>query len=403
MQIVIVGASSFVGRDIVPILERAGAKLLLAGRDEMRLKKLFPNHRTTDYKNLAKNAKGFDTLVHLSVLNTDQPGSLEDFRATNVDFLKEILAVARDVEIKNFIYPTSVHALDGKNNSFYAKTKREAEQVLAQAKDIAVTFLRMPAVYSADFKGKLGFLSKVPAVFRQPIFTILASLKPTVHVSKVADAILAQRNSSQNFEIIVSDKQQGNWFYNFVKRVIDLGFSFSVILLFWWLFIVAWIAIRLGSKGPAIFSQKRVGKDGKPFTCYKFRTMAVGTKQVGTHEVSVDSVTPIGRFLRKTKVDELPQVWNIIKNELSLVGPRPCLPVQEELVNLRKKYGVLDEKGGITGWAQIKGIDMSDPERLARLDAEYLAIRGLILDLKIILATATGSGQGDKVSRSSSS
>jgi lipopolysaccharide/colanic/teichoic acid biosynthesis glycosyltransferase len=167
----------------------------------------------------------------------------------------------------------------------------------------------------------------------------------------------------------------------------------------WWALVAAWLAVKFSSTGPGIFAQDRIGKGGNLFTCYKFRTMVTGTKQAGTHEVTVDSVTRVGSFLRKTKLDELPQVWNILMNELSLVGPRPCLPVQKELIAARNQYGVLDDKGGITGWAQIQGVDMSDAERLALLDAEYLNLRCISLDLKIILATATGSGQGDKIKR----
>ena len=125
--------------------------------------------------------------------------------------------------------------------------------------------------------------------------------------------------------------------------------------------------------------------------------MSLGTKEASTHEVTADSVTTVGQFLWKTKIDELPQVWNILKNELSLIGPRPCLPVQRELVSARSELGVLDEIGGITGWAQIQNVDMSDPDWLAILDAEYLALRTIPLDLMIILATSIGRGHGDKV------
>jgi lipopolysaccharide/colanic/teichoic acid biosynthesis glycosyltransferase len=124
--------------------------------------------------------------------------------------------------------------------------------------------------------------------------------------------------------------------------------------------------------------------------------MANGTKQAGTHEVSAASITKIGGWLRRTKIDELPQVVNIVRGELSLVGPRPSLPVQTQLIEERARRGVFAVRPGITGLAQIEDIDMSDPERLARWDRQYVMRRSLLLDLRIILATFTGRGQGDR-------
>ncbi|OWU74235.1 lipid carrier : UDP-N-acetylgalactosaminyltransferase [Loktanella sp. 22II-4b] len=183
-----------------------------------------------------------------------------------------------------------------------------------------------------------------------------------------------------------------------MRRLIDISFALFVILFLWWVLLAAWVAVRLSSPGPAIFAQERVGRQGVPFTCYKFRTMHMGTRQAGTHELTAASITRTGAFLRKTKIDELPQIWNLLRNQLSLVGPRPGLPVQTKLTEERMKRGVFEIPPGITGWAQIQNIDMSDPERLARTDAQYVALRSVLLDLKIILATARGKGQGDKVS-----
>ena len=113
----------------------------------------------------------------------------------------------------------------------------------------------------------------------------------------------------------------------------------------------------------------------------------------------LDKSTTSAPYMRiKTKIDELPQVLNIFKNEMSLIGPRPCLPVQEELIQARQALGVLSVKPGISGLAQINNIDMSDPELLARWDAKYIHLRSLLLDLKIFIATVLGRGQGDKVS-----
>ncbi|KZX94522.1 lipid carrier--UDP-N-acetylgalactosaminyltransferase [Sulfitobacter sp. HI0040] len=183
-----------------------------------------------------------------------------------------------------------------------------------------------------------------------------------------------------------------------MKRGIDLLFAIAVIVVMGWALLIVWALIRFGSPGPGIFAQDRVGQHGKTFTCYKFRTMQDGTVQLGTHEVSQSAVTPIGRFLRRTKIDELPQVWNIFKNEISLIGPRPGLPVQTDLFQARQARGVFEVKPGISGLAQVNDIDMSDPEKLAKWDARYIRLQSLILDLKLVLATIRGKGQGDKTS-----
>ena len=185
-------------------------------------------------------------------------------------------------------------------------------------------------------------------------------------------------------------------FYSLFKKTFDFGISLLILVLFWWLFALIALLIKLNSKGPAFLAQNRIGLDGREFTCFKFRTMHVGTKVAATHEVSADSVTGIGRFLRKTKLDELPHVWNIFKNEMSFVGPRPCLPSQHELINLRTQANILKDLPGITGWAQVQGIDMSNPQRLVDTEAEYLLKRSITLEIRILFATFIGQGNGDR-------
>lgn len=156
-------------------------------------------------------------------------------------------------------------------------------------------------------------------------------------------------------------------------------------------------AIRCTSKGPALFIQDRVGKDGAVFRCYKLRTMYIGTVNVPTHMVDANQTTPFGFYLRKAKIDELPQLWNILCGEMSFVGPRPCLPSQKELMEERRRRGVLALLPGVTGLAQVEGIDMSDPVRLAEKDSEYLRKRSFTTDLKLIWRTiALGTGQGGR-------
>lgn len=153
------------------------------------------------------------------------------------------------------------------------------------------------------------------------------------------------------------------------------------------LVLAAALAVRGTSPGPAVLVQQRVGRHEMPFRCLKLRTMWKDTRAVPTHEAAVSAVTPVGRFLRRTKLDELPQLWNVLRGEMSFVGPRPCLPTQEALIAARRARGVYALRPGITGLAQVRGVDMSDPEALAVIDAEYLAKRTLALDLRILLAT----------------
>ena len=149
--------------------------------------------------------------------------------------------------------------------------------------------------------------------------------------------------------------------------------------------------------GSPLFRQERVGKHQKPFTLVKFRTMAVNTESVATHLASSASITRFGQFLRKTKLDELPQLWNVLKGEMSLVGPRPGLFNQEELTSERAKRGVYNARPGITGLAQVNEIDMSTPKLLAETDQKMLQSLTLADYFRYILMTVVGKGSGDRV------
>ena len=151
--------------------------------------------------------------------------------------------------------------------------------------------------------------------------------------------------------------------------------------------------------GFPLFLQQRVGREEKLFTLIKFRTMRPETGSVGTHEVNPDQVTTWGKLLRKTKIDELPQLWNVVKGDMSLVGPRPCLPNQTALIQERKRLGVFNVRPGITGLAQIQGIDMSTPDLLAKTDAEMIRTMSLFNYFKYIFRTICGSGFGDRVGK----
>lgn len=184
-----------------------------------------------------------------------------------------------------------------------------------------------------------------------------------------------------------------------MKRLFDLVASAVGLAVLWPVIAIAMIAVRHSSPGPSIFAHTRVGKDGRLFTLHKLRTMQQGTKQVPTHVVGSDAVTPIGRFLRRSKLDELPQLVNVLKGEMSLVGPRPCLPTQTELIEARRKEGALAVRPGITGPAQVQGIDMSDPVKLAAVDGLYARNHTFVDDLWLIVQTVGGRGIGTDPAR----
>ena len=179
-------------------------------------------------------------------------------------------------------------------------------------------------------------------------------------------------------------------------RMIDFLVSFFGLLFLSPILLIVFI-LGLFDTGSPIFVQVRVGKKQKPFKLIKFRTMAVDTKSVASHLSSNSSITKLGAFLRRTKLDELPQLINVVKGEMSLVGPRPNLFNQQELINERDSRGIYDVLPGITGLAQVKIIDMSTPELLAITDKKMIDTLTLKNYFKYIIMTATGSGSGDAI------
>jgi O-antigen biosynthesis protein WbqP len=183
---------------------------------------------------------------------------------------------------------------------------------------------------------------------------------------------------------------------NFVIRTLDFVFAFFG-LLFAFPFLIVLVVIGYFDTGSPVFVQERVGRFKQPFKLIKFRTMAVGTASVASHLASSSSITPFGNFLRKTKLDELPQLWNVLKGEMSLVGPRPGLFNQQELTEAREAKNVYAVRPGITGEAQVNDIDMSTPELLAKTDAKMISELNLKNYFKFILQTVTGKGSGDRI------
>lgn len=178
--------------------------------------------------------------------------------------------------------------------------------------------------------------------------------------------------------------------YSILKRLGDISISLIAITLFCPVFILIAIAIKLDSEGPVIFKQKRFGIHKKTFYVFKFRTMKVESpKYVATRDLQNPEqwITRVGAFLRKTSLDELPQLCNILVGDMSIVGPRPVVVSERDVIEAREKYGANDVLPGLTGWAQINGRDNLSTDMKAKLDGYYVKYRSLIMDIKCIVRT----------------
>ena len=185
------------------------------------------------------------------------------------------------------------------------------------------------------------------------------------------------------------------------KRLLDFGLGLFAFLVLSPVMLLISFLVLVSSSGPILHWSSRVGQKNKIFKMPKFRTMRVGTPAVATDLLSDPGqwLTPIGSFLRKTSLDELPQLWNVLMGDMSLVGPRPNLFNQEDLIKAREALGVYSVRPGITGLAQIKDIDMSKPKLLAKTDAEMISTMSIANYFKYIFQTVAGKGQGDRVRR----
>ena len=396
MRIVISGASGFIGQMLVPKLSQSGADLVLLGRDAARLADLFPGQMTAPYDDTEQAASGADLFLNLAVLNNDQSADIAAMTRVNADFAADLAATAMRAGVTRFVNVSSIHALDPNDARPYAASKRAGIAAVDAATGGAATHLYLPAVAGDKFAGALAPLNALPAPLARAALGPLSALKPILLIDDLADWIMTKAMTAPR-HVTLTKGQAGNPAYALASRTLDLCAAIGGLVALSPVLLATWVMIRRQGDGPAIFAQARVGRHGRIFTCYKFRTMAVGTVQAGTHEVFGSAVTPFGTRLRRWKIDELPQLWNVLRGDMGMIGPRPCLPAQEELVRRRTEAGVLAVRPGISGLAQVAGIDMSDPARLVELDARYIAIRGLILDLKLILQTARGGGRGDRV------
>ena len=189
-------------------------------------------------------------------------------------------------------------------------------------------------------------------------------------------------------------------FYLKIKRLIDIMLSLLALIMLSPVVLILAIAIKIDSRGPILFKQERVGMHKKNFYILKYRTMRIDTpKDVPTHMLENPDqwITRVGKFLRKTSLDELPQIWNIFIGQMSIIGPRPALWNQYDLIEERDKYGANDIRPGLTGWAQINGRDELPIEVKAKLDGEYVEKMSFIFDVKCFFRTIISVLKSDGV------
>ena len=332
-------------------------------------------------------------------MNNNIAGLNEDFQKANVDLFKRILLFSKKNNVSKVINLTSFHIFYNKQDP-YSATKRDAFYWGKDNYSKSLTNIICPFIYTDSYKGKLSLFNKLPTVIRAPLWNILSALKPLINLDSVVREIILQLESNNKpKDILLAENKDNNFSYLVFKKLINLGFAISVLVVFMLPMIFIWLFIVLTEKPPGIFTQTRIGKNEEHFKLFKFRTMRLGTPNIETHKSSEADITKIGSVLRKIKFDELPQIFNILANDMNLIGPQPCLPKQLELINFRREKGIYQISPGITGYAQVNQIVMSSPKILAEWDNRYLKMRSIILDLLILKQTFLGKGNGDKISK----
>ena len=342
-----------------------------------------------------------DIVYHLAARNNDRPGDLADFVKDNADLTVELYLAACAAGVKKFIFVSTTHAADPQKTDAYSLSKRQAEADLLAARQEGcdVTIVRFPAIWGAGAKGATRIISKLPPMLQGVGASVLRSLVPIVKKETAVQTLVQVLNEDDlPQEIAVSDNLSIFSLYGAFVFVLNAVFVLAVAVLLPILFVLA-VIIRLDSPGAALFVQPRVGRFGRVFKCIKFRTMFVDTDERPSHQHSHAQVTKLGRILRASKLDELPQAWNVLLGQMTLIGPRPGLLSQTELRSQRERYGVFTLSPGISGLSQIQKIDMSTPLKLSIVDARYICMRSILVDIKIAIATVLGRGGGDLVEK----
>ena len=391
MKIVVSGASGSLGSELVPLLGQAGHTLLLISRDEEKLRAKFPGANVASLDTWETQGGGYEIFLHLAVLNSDRAGSSEDYFQVNSTLTGSLAAGARRLGISRFIYPSTVQVLLPGHDSPYAQSKRAGEKSARANFGDTAEIVYLGLIHGTQYSGKMSFLNRIPRGAASFFFSLFSALKPTSSISLVEHYLKPPGVLGQTQPVILTDRKTENFGYRIWRAFIDGAFVTAVLLLLPAL-AVAWTAVVLETGRPGFFFQERIGRRRFVFRCVKLRTMQNGTESRGSHLVAQTAITGVGKILRHFKIDELPQAWNIARREMSLIGPRPCLPNQHEVIAARDLQWVFNYLPGLTGWAQANRVDMREPEKIARYDAEYMGLQSVWVDLLILRRTIFPTG-----------
>ena len=400
MNIIITGATGFIGKQLIPLLNFKKNKIYLFGRDIKKLNEFYPKYMVYEYKDIEKVMNKESIILHLAVKNNDKDNNkkyLKEFQKVNVIFAEEIYRKALQAKSKIFINLSTVNIFSENKKDPYSITKRKLMNNINSKNQLKFINLILPIVYGSKFSGKLNLFNIFPSSVTSILMTFISAFKPTMNIKLLADHINRKEFIKIDYDMIIADDKNDNIFFKIFKKSIDIFFSLLILIFFCWLILIISLLIKISSNGSIIFAHERVGKNNVIFNCYKFRTMKLNTKVAATHKVSSEQVTFIGKILRKTKLDEIPQVINVLKGDMSFIGPRPCLPLLKDIVKLREKYKINTILPGITGLAQVNGIDMSNPNKLIKTELQYFKLRSILSEIKIIILTLLGRGSGDKI------
>ena len=267
-KILVTGATGFVGSQLTVSLKNHNVDLLMAGRNEAKLKQVYPKYSVISYDNLGSYSGKIDVVVHLAVLNNNSKKKLDEFQNANVDLFKEILSFCKKNNVSKIINLSSFHIYGDKLDP-YSSTKREAYRLAKEHHSTHITNIICPFIYSTPFQGKLSLLNKLPALIRQPSFKLVSALKPLVHRDIVIFEIIKQlSNHNADEDIILADDKDSNIVYFIFKKIINYGLSISVLSVLMIPMVIIWLLIKMSSKGPGIFTQNRFGLKGKQFKLY---------------------------------------------------------------------------------------------------------------------------------------